>query len=235
MEETQQPRRRRKDHTEKQNAVIAMVFHGILIGAIVLLAAHDGILGEKAKQFTAAIIAKEKPVEKPKPPPKPPAPKIEDKPKDQPKAPAPVKFAAAAAPAPVNTAPQRVVAVEQEAPDASVKADFVFTDGATSVQTGSNPIEVYRGMVESALRSRWVRPDGTDDQTFVAEVEVALAADGQISAHQIRKASGNAKWDDSVKQVFSRVRSLGRPPPQGFPQKMMVRFDVEVENALSNN
>ena len=235
MEETPHQQRKRKDSTENQNVAIAMVFHGLLIAAIVLLAAHEGILGEKAKQFTAAIIAKEKPVEKPKPPPKPPEPKIEDKPKELPKTPPPVKFATAAPAAPVNAPAPRTVAVDQEAPEASVKADFAFSDGATAVQASSNPVEVYRGMVESTLRSRWVRPDGIEDQTFVAEVEVALGADGQISTHQIRKTSGNSKWDDSVKQVFSRVRSLGRPPPQGFPQKMMVRFDVEVESNLSNN
>ena len=43
------------------------------------------------------------------------------------------------------------------------------------------------------------------------------------------KGSGDARWDDSVKQVFKVVKSLDRPPPTNFPPRVTVRFDVQEE------
>jgi hypothetical protein len=41
------------------------------------------------------------------------------------------------------------------------------------------------------------------------------------------KGSGDKRWDDSVKTVIAQTKVISRPPPKGFPEKFIVRFDVE--------
>jgi TonB family protein len=83
--------------------------------------------------------------------------------------------------------------------------------------------------VEYTLRSAWKRPEGVADVNYVAEVEVALDPAGHITSSQWKKGSGDTAWDNSVRQVVAQTKSVGRPPPKGFPEKVLVRFDVQVE------
>jgi hypothetical protein len=43
------------------------------------------------------------------------------------------------------------------------------------------------------------------------------------------KGSGDKRWDDSVRKAVGQTKSINRPPPNGFPGKFLVRFDVESE------
>ena len=52
-----------------------MIFHGIIIGALIFVAAREGILGKDLKKIAVTMVPKEKPPEKPKE--KPPEPKPE--------------------------------------------------------------------------------------------------------------------------------------------------------------
>ena len=83
--------------------------------------------------------------------------------------------------------------------------------------------------MEYALRSKWQRPENIADDNYVAEVEVTVDRKGRISNPVWEKGSGDARWDDSVKQVFKVVKSLDRPPPTNFPSRVTVRFDVQEE------
>src|SRR5258708_15019858 len=124
----------------------------------------------------AVEMVKEKPPEKPKEPEKPKdePPKVEPpKVVTAPKIEAPKEVVQAPPPA-VDTAPPSV------APAAVDVASFAF-DGGKMVETSSDPVQLYKGLLESALRSKWERPEDIADSAFVAEVEVAVHHSGQIT------------------------------------------------------
>jgi hypothetical protein len=112
------------------------------------------------------------------------------------------------------------------APPAGDVAAFTF-DGGKAVQTSSDPAFLYKGFVEYAMRSKWVRPDNIADENYVAEVEVAVDRTGKISDPRWKKNSGDARWDDSVRAAIAATKSLERPPPPNFPSRVVVRFDVQ--------
>ena len=95
------------------------------------------------------------------------------------------------------------------------------------MQTSSDPAFLYKGFVEYALRSKWVRPDNLADDHYVAEVEVAVDRSGKISHPEWKKGSGDSHWDDSVRAAIATTKSLDRPPPTNFPPRIVVRFDVQ--------
>ena len=66
-------------------------------------------------------------------------------------------------------------------------------------------------------------------------MELAVDSAGQIGGYQWMKGSGNARWDASVKAALGSTKVISHPPPKGFPDKFVVRFDVESarsENAM---
>jgi TonB family protein len=119
-----------------------------------------------------------------------------------------------------------MVAPPAVAPPAVEVPSFVF-EGGKLVESTSDPVQIYKGFVEYALRSKWNRPAGMADQSFVAEVEIAVDATGRLSPAEWRKGSGDARWDASVRNVLSATPSLSRPPPPNFPARIVVRFDVQ--------
>jgi hypothetical protein len=63
----------------------------------------------------------------------------------------------------------------------------------------------------------------------VAEVQVNVDKQGNLSPTQWLKGSGDAKWDQSVKNVFKAVPAIDRRPPTNFPPVVTIRFDVQEE------
>ena len=90
-------------------------------------------------------------------------------------------------------------------------------------------MQLYKGLLEYALRSKWNRPDNLADDAFVAEIEVTVDRTGKISSPKWQKSSGNTVWDDSVRQAIAGTTSMTRPPPTNFPPRVTVRFDVQSE------
>ncbi len=229
---------RKKRNSTKVNLIVSFVFHAVVIGALFFFAAREGMLGQKLKTIAVQMAPKEKPPEKkpeekkpeePKPeppkPPKPPEPpKAAPKVAVAPKAPPPPP--AAVAPRPTTVAPPAMVA-----PPAVVVGGFNFTDdSAKTVQSSSDPVLIYKGFVEYALRSKWARPAGVDDVNFMAEVDVTIDPTGRITGTDWRKGSGDPRWDDSVKRALKDTVALTRPPPKNFPTKVLVRFDTQQES-----
>ena len=104
----------------------------------------------------------------------------------------------------------------------TIPGDFIIDQDSI---TTTDPIAFYKQQVETALRSRWTRPEGVADIDFVAEVEMRVDAQGKITGYDWKKGSGNQPWDASVKKAL--VGAINRPPPSGFPDKFVVRFDVQ--------
>jgi len=187
--------------------------------AMFYFAARQGLLGKQMKKIAVEMV-KEKPPEKPKEPEKPKAepPKVEtskvvEKPKEVEEA---------------RIAPPPAATVPTVAPPAAELPSFEFEGGKT-VETSSDAVQIYKGYLEYALRSKWNRPDNLADDNYVAEVEVAVNRAGDVSDPVWRKGSGDPKWDESVRKVFAAVSRLDHSPPTNFPPRVIIRFDVQGE------
>jgi hypothetical protein len=208
--------------TSRLSALVSFTSHALLLGGLFFFAAREGILGKQLKKIAVTMVPKEKPPEKPKEP----APEKKPPP-ELPKAEAaPVAAAAPQVQAPRAAAATAPTVAPAIAPPAAESATFDF-EGGKAVETSSDPNVLYKGTVEYTLRSRWVRPEGVADTYYVAEVEVAIDREGKLLRSQWKKGSGDRAWDDSVKKALAETRSIGRPPPKGFPDKVLVRFDVQ--------
>ena len=208
---------RKKKNSSKVNLTISAVVHGVIIVALIYFAAHEGYLGKKLKEITVYKVEKEKPPEKP-PEKKPEPPKEQPKPVAQPKA----------AEAPKAQAAPPVVAPPVVAPPSADVPSFEF-EGGKAVNSESDPVQLYKGYLEYTLRSKWNRPENMADDHYVAEVAVNVDKQGAIHQTQWLKGSGDAQWDQSVKNVFKLVQNIDRRPPTNFPPNVTIRFDVQEE------
>jgi len=219
---------RKQKKTSRLSVVISLVFHGVIIGALVFIAAREGILGKQLKKIAVTMVPKEKPPEE-KPKEKPPE---EKPPVEEPKVELPKPVLT---PQPEQTRatppPAGNIATPAAAPAATALPAFDF-EGGKQVETTSDSNVIYKGFVEYTLRSRWNRPEGVDDEKFVAEVELVIDREGRVQGTTWKKDSGDTAWDNSVKQVLATVSSIGRVPPKGFPDKVIVRFDVQVATEI---
>jgi hypothetical protein len=207
-----QSKPKKPKNSSKANLVISMVFHAILIGCAFYFAARTGMLGEKIKSIT--VTKEERPKDKPKEPEKKPEP-----PKEMPKVETPKTVEAPKTAAPPTVAP--VVA-----PPAAEAPTLEFSDGAKPVNEESDPVQLYKGYMEYTLRQKWNRPENLPDDNYVAEVAVNVDKEGNISHPNWLKGSGDAKWDQAVKDVFKVVSNIKRRPPPNFPPVVTIRFDV---------
>jgi TonB family protein len=213
---------RRKKNSSKVNLTISFIFHSILIAAVFYFAAREGMLGKKMKTIVAEMVKEKKPVEPPKP-------KEEQKVAQQPKNDEPKPIATVPQPqTQVTAAPPPTEAPPAAAPPTVDVPTLDFQDGAKEVVTISDPKLLYKGLIELALRSRWERPEDIADDTYVAEVELQIDPQGNVTSSKWIKGSGDARWDKSVKQAVAATRAINRPPPKGFPGNFLARFDVEM-------
>lgn len=212
------PKRTQRD-SSKVSLLISVVFHTVLVLAVFFFAAREGMLGKKLKQLAVTMV-KEKPPEPPKA--KPPEPKAEPpKPESAPKTVVPQPVQTAAAPPPSASSAPAV------APAAVALPSFEFNDGAKDVSTISDPVGVYKALVEHSVRSVWSRPEDMEDDGFAADVELSIDAKGLVTGSRWLSGSDNTRWDNSVKAAVAQVKSISKPPPKGFPASFVVRFDVE--------
>ena len=221
--------RRKEKRTSRLSVVISMVFHGVIIGALVFVAAREGILGKDLKKIAVTMVPKEKPPEKPKEKLPEPKPEVEPPKPEQSK---PVETVPQIAKAEITPPPAAVTAAPVAAPAAAALPAFDFEGGKT-VETTSDPHVIYKGFVEYTLRSRWDRPDGIADENYVAEVELAVDRGGRVQGMTWQRGSGDLAWDNSVKKVIAETSTIGRPPPKDFPDKVLVRFDVQVATEVT--
>jgi hypothetical protein len=219
---------RRQKRIARLSLTISIVLHAVVLGALFLFAAREGMLGKQLKKIAVTMVPKEKPPEKPKE--KPPEPKLLAEPS---KAEAPKLAAAPQAPAALAavTPPPPTMSAPLAAPPPSALPAFDF-EGVKAVETTSNPNVLYKGFVEYTLRSHWQRPEGIADRDYVAEAEVSIDAGGRLAHTEWKKGSGDMAWDNSVKKVLAETKSIGRPPPKVFPEKVLVRFDVQVTQEI---
>jgi len=217
-------------NSSKVNLLISFVFHTVLVLVLVSFAAREGFLGKQLRKITVQMV-KEKPPEKPKEPEKS---KEAQLPKAEPPKARPQEISSAPKPVqPVRQAPQQAtVAPPVVAPPAAEMPSLVF-DGGKTVQTSSDPIQLYKGALEYALRAKWSRPPDASDASYVDEVEISVNPSGDISRPAWKKNSGDARWDASVLGAIAAVKTIGHAPPADFPSRIVVRFDMVETEAIS--
>jgi TonB family protein len=210
-----QSKPKKQANSSKVNLTISVVFHAILILGLLYFAAHEGYLGKKVKSILVTKVEEKRP-EPPKPKEEP---KVEPPKVETPKIEAPKVEAPKAAP---EVAPPVVAPAAVDVPS------FEFGGGKT-VLSERDPVQLYKGYLEYALRSKWNRPESMDDDNFVVEVGVNVDRQGNLSNISWQKGSGNPRWDQSVKDVFKTVTQIDRVPPTNFPSSVVIRFDVQEE------
>jgi len=214
-----QSQQRKPRNSSKVNLLISLTFHGLLVVAVLYFAARQGLLGKQLRKIAVEMV-KEKPTEKPKEPEKP----KEESPKvEQPKI---VQAPKIEPPRDVAPPPPSGLAAPPAAAPPPVDVPSFAFDGGRPVETTSDPVQIYKGLVEYSLRSRWNRPEDEDDHAFVAEVEISVDRSGQLSNPVWKKSSGDKRWDASVRDVLAQVKSVSHAPPTNFPPRVVVRFDV---------
>jgi len=216
---TPQTQPRKKRNSSKVNLLISFIFHATLVLTLLYFAARHGLLGKQIQKISVEMI-KEKQPPKPKPPVKP---KVEP-----PRIETPKVAAAPKVEPPREVAAPPTVAPPTVAPPAAELPSFAF-DGGKEVISSSDPVQLYKSAVEYALRAKWNRPDNLHDNDYVAEVQLSVRRDGELSNPVWEKESGNRLWDDSVRRAVAAVTRMDRPPPTNFPSHIVVRFDVQEE------
>jgi hypothetical protein len=221
-----QPRQRRNN--SKINLLISLAFHVAIVLALTYLAAREGLLGKELKKIAVEMVKEEVP--KPKEP-EPEKPREVEPPPTTP-TPTP-EIPVVEAPRPVATPPPPAAGVAAPppvappaAPPAAELPSFVF-EGGKAVQTTADPIQLYKGLIEYTIRSRWERPADVEDEKFVAELEISVDRSGTFSAPNWKRTSGHAEWDASVRRALAATPGINRAPPTNFPTRVTVRFDVE--------
>lgn len=219
---TPQSQPRKPRNSSRANLIIALVFHALLVFVILYFAAQNGLIGERLKKLTVSMI-KEPPPEKPKEPEK----SVPEPPKEAPRE-TPPKMVEVAPASPPASAPPAVEPSSVMAPPPVDMPSFDFQDGARPVETAT-PARLYKGLVEYTLRANWDRPTDVADSNYFAEVEIQVNSSGQIIRDVWKRGSGDQRWDKTVRDAIARTRELNRPPPTGFPDKVLVRFDTATE------
>jgi len=209
---------RKKRNSSKVNLLISFTFHALIVAVGLYFAARGGLLGKQIQKISVEMI-KEKQPPKPKPP---------DKPKVEPPKVEPPKEAAAPKAEPPKELSSPPAGPPTVAPPAAELPSFVFEGGKT-VETSSDPVQLYKGLLEYAFRSKWDRPQNLHDDDYVAEVRVTVDHQGHVSDVEWLKGSGNSRWDDSVRQAITAVQRMDSPPPTNFPPSVVIRFDVQQE------
>jgi TonB family protein len=212
-----QTQARKKRNSSKVNLLISFTFHALIVVVGIYFAARGGLLGKQIQKISVEMI-KEKPPEKPK---------VADKPKVEPPKEAPKLAAAPKVEAPKETPPP-AAGPPTVAPPAAELPSFEFEGGKT-VESSSDPVQLYKGLLEYAFRSRWNRPENLHDDNYVAEVSVTVDREGQITGVEWLKGSGNPVWDDSVHRAIASLTKMDSTPPTNFPPNVVVRFDVQQE------
>src|SRR5579884_1724135 len=137
-----QTQKRKPRNSSKVNLFISITFHALVVGTLAYFAARQGLLGKTIKKIAVEMV-KEKPKEKPKEPEKP---KQELPKPEQPKAVVKTEVPKEA-PRQVAQAAPPPVAAPTVAPAAVDIPSFSFEGGKAVVST-SNPVQLYKGLLE---------------------------------------------------------------------------------------
>jgi outer membrane biosynthesis protein TonB len=92
--------------------------------------------------------------------------------------------------------------------------------GSTAVSvpgTGGATYASYTSFVDLVYRQAWapLKPREISERALTVVARVVIARNGDVVLSEIKRRSGNEAMDRSVRAALDRVRTIGRPFPEG--------------------
>jgi protein TonB len=94
----------------------------------------------------------------------------------------------------------------------------------------------YAAWVKTVYENAWVPPAETASDDAITVATVTIARDGTVVSARISKGSGDALVDASVRSTLDRVRTIGRPFPEGVKDKertYIIHFNLKAKRGLA--
>jgi TonB family protein len=98
--------------------------------------------------------------------------------------------------------------------------------------TGGATYASYTSYVDLIYRQAWapLKPRETGDRSLSVIARVVIARNGDVLVSEIKRRSGNEALDRSVRAALDRVRTIGRPFPEGATdqqREFLIEFNLE--------
>lgn len=98
--------------------------------------------------------------------------------------------------------------------------------------TGGATYASYTSYVDLIYRQAWapLKPRETGDRSLSVIARVVIARNGDVLVSEIKRRSGNEALDRSVRAALDRVRTIGRPFPEGAKdeqREFLIEFNLE--------
>ncbi len=94
----------------------------------------------------------------------------------------------------------------------------------------------YAAWVKTVYENAWVPPSDTASDDAITVVTVTIARDGTVVSARISKGSGDALVDASVRSTLDRVKTIGRPFPEGVKDRertYIIHFNLKAKRGLA--
>jgi len=92
--------------------------------------------------------------------------------------------------------------------------------------TNQDQLAGYLASLRAKIDAAYRQPQGLGGQELVAIVEFTVTRTGQLTGVRIYQSSGNAIFDRSILDAFTRVGSAGTPP-NGFSGVVRLPFEMK--------
>jgi len=94
--------------------------------------------------------------------------------------------------------------------------------------TGGATYASYTSYVDLVYRQAWapLKPREISERALTVVARVVIARNGDVVLSEIKRRSGNEAMDRSVRAALDRVRTIGRPFPEGA-QDAQREFEIE--------
>ncbi len=94
--------------------------------------------------------------------------------------------------------------------------------------TGGATYASYTSFVDLVYRQAWapLKPREISEHDLTVVARVVIARNGDVVLSEIKRRSGNADMDRSVREALDRVRTIGRPFPEGATDAQR-EFEIE--------
>jgi colicin import membrane protein len=111
-------------------------------------------------------------------------------------------------------------------------------ESGTVVEVGGPGGEAYADygqFVRTVYDEAWLVSDEVSDDNSVAEVRITIARNGDVVSRRISKPSGNRALDRSVQRALDKVKTIGRPFPEGAKESertFTIEFNLKAKRAF---
>ncbi len=109
--------------------------------------------------------------------------------------------------------------------------------GATAVDFGTVGVSYasYDSWVQKVYWDAWRPPNDLAAGRSIVKVRVVIRRDGTVESATVTTPSGTAALDNNIRQLLARVKTMGRPFPEGAKEaKRTYNIDFNLEAKLGS-